>query len=216
MANPLTSLDELIWNQFEKVTQYAHKNYGWDKWDLAHLANWATGASFVGAGIYSFLALNHETSPVEQAVDTTFGILGLTIGMAAPYAFNKLNQYHREAELDQLIHSRSVKRPQFSWKRPLFMYFGILTMTIGDSYLQGETLLNKTTGLATLCFGFSYEFSEISNYFSTQFPKPPSTKKPFWKTTYEGIKNKFQPKPQLEPAAEPIAKYAAEQRVLGH
>ncbi len=37
MANPLTSLDELIWKQFEKVTQYAHKNYGWDYRHISHV-----------------------------------------------------------------------------------------------------------------------------------------------------------------------------------
>jgi len=28
MKNPLTSLDELVWEQFEKVTQKAHKELG--------------------------------------------------------------------------------------------------------------------------------------------------------------------------------------------
>ncbi len=207
MTSPLASLDELIWNQFEKVTQYAHRNYGRDKWDLAHLANWATGVSFLGIGTYSSLMLNHSTTPTDQALYTTLGVLGLTAGMAGPYICNKLNQSRRKAELVQLIHDSSVKIPQFGWKRPLFMYLGMLSMVAGGFYLQQETSLSKTAGLLTLCSGFSWEFMASSDYFSTQFPKPPSTKKPFWKTTYEGIKNKFKPKPQLEPAAEPTPKY---------
>ena len=47
-------------------------------------------------------------------------------------------------------------------------------------------------------------------YFDDQLFTPPSAKKPFWKTTYEAIKNKFNPKPQLEPAAEPTSKYSLE------
>lgn len=31
MRNPLTSLDELVWKQFEKVTIAAEKRFGWDK-----------------------------------------------------------------------------------------------------------------------------------------------------------------------------------------
>jgi|SRR3989338_9204905 len=55
MTNPLTSLDELIWKQFEKVTQYAHKEYGWDKYDLAHVIDSVSGVVAVGTGTYGLI-----------------------------------------------------------------------------------------------------------------------------------------------------------------
>jgi len=75
MKNPLTSLDELIWQQFEKVTQYAHKEYGWNKYDLSRWCDNAAALSLVGMGTYS--ALQGFIDPTTRAP------LNLSLGFAA-------------------------------------------------------------------------------------------------------------------------------------
>jgi len=62
-------------------------------------------------------------------------------------------------------------------------------------------------GLFYLTISLGIGLTMASHYFRTQLPTPPSTKKSFLKTIYEGIKNKLNPKPQLEPVTEPAPQY---------
>jgi len=55
MINPLTSLDELILKQYEKVTVKANKELGWSKYDLARLSTDYAATLYVGTGIYFFM-----------------------------------------------------------------------------------------------------------------------------------------------------------------
>ena len=57
MRNPLTSLDELIWKQFEKITIAANKRLGWSKYDLANITQNISTVSYFGMGGYTALYL---------------------------------------------------------------------------------------------------------------------------------------------------------------
>lgn len=87
------------------------------------------------------------------------------------------------------------------------MYAGINVMAGGGGLLSREELICKIGGLAVLCSSIVYEGITLAHYFSSQLPTPPSAKKLFWKTTSEIMRNKFKPKPQLEPATGPAQQY---------
>ena len=55
LVDKLTELDEYIWKQYEKVTQYCHKEYGWNKYDLASKTLAGETASLSGSSTYIFL-----------------------------------------------------------------------------------------------------------------------------------------------------------------
>ena len=55
LTRKLESLDELIWTQYEKVTHWAEKTAGWDKWDLVNASTTVTVAGALGAGVYEGL-----------------------------------------------------------------------------------------------------------------------------------------------------------------
>ena len=207
MKDTLTSLDKLIWEQFEKVTQYAHRNYGWDKWDLASLADRVCGAAFIGVGIYTLLLTNH-TSPDQQTTLTLEGAVSLLLGPTAPYLMKKTYEIRQRCEYYQLLQGSSVKQPSFSWWRPVMLYGGLNIAMAGAFFLSREELDSKVAGLAALCTSTIFESLTASSYFASQLPKPPSAKKSFWKTVYEGISNRFKPKSLPEPATEPIKIYS--------
>lgn len=209
MTNPLTSLDELIWKQFEKVTQYAHKNYGWDKYDLTNIMETTTGGLMMGYGTYLVTAAT-MTNSFSSGIGYSFlgtgtGLFGILFASFS----RRRNENERAKELQELMETSTVTKPHYTAIRP--------SVLLGFTYMATQGLLdyqikNKNFGVALdfaiITGGLGSIFLVATSYFKDQIMTPPTIKKPFWKTTYERMRNKFKPKPQLEPAAEPASQYA--------
>ncbi len=184
---------------------------------MAQVADTATAGSIIGYSVYSFIAAAMTESYSLSVLGASYGtITGLGGAFFIPYT-KKVNTSRRKEELQEIVQTGATKKPYYSALRPLTI--------LASGYLYVMLLLSKpvenenadtalTLGVLAGCAAIMFQIT--SSYFRSQLMTPPSTKKPFWKTTYEMVRNKFKPKQELEPAAEPIAKYAAEQRVLGH
>src|SRR3989338_11041410 len=182
MNNPLTSLDELIWKEFEKVTQYAHKNYGWDKYDCKQVTDSLSGVAALGVGIYGYIsgfALN------EYVAFAPFGTIFSAGGISLPYLWKKENEISRTREINEIIQQGVARQPLYTWMRPLAIVIGIGTVFEGMHFLMSNDLERRLAGLMILPGAAYWEFLLASSYFYSQIMAPPSTKKHFWKTTYE-------------------------------
>ncbi|MDO8656475.1 MAG: hypothetical protein Q7K45_04510 [Nanoarchaeota archaeon] len=207
MQNPLTSLDELIWKQFGKITNYANKTLGWTKYDCAYIAGTLENISLAGYGTYEVL-LGFSKPALSGLSNILLGTGCAIFGGIHQKNAKKNYQIKEEQEIRQLAFSAAASQPHFNATRPSIIALGWLTGALGMEYLTREKT-NYTTlvGLAGITASLMISFSYAKHYFEDQIMTPPSTKKPFWTTTYEGLKNKFHPKPQLEPAAEPAPQY---------
>src|SRR3989344_4714863 len=80
MQNPLVTLDEIIWKQFEKVTVKANKNLGWNKYDLARITDTAANlVTFTSFGVYTSIYGLLDNSPMNVIVggfSTMWGFVG--------------------------------------------------------------------------------------------------------------------------------------------
>ena len=205
MNNPLTSLDELIWQQFEKVTQYTHKEYGWDKYDCKQITDSLSGVAALGVGIYGYIS---GFILKEYLAFIPFGTLFSAAGISLPYLWKKENEISRTREINEIIQRGVARQPFYTWMRPLAIAAGVGAVSAGINFLISDGIENHVKGLITIPGTAYCELLLASSYFSSQIMAPPCTKKSFWKTAYEGIKNKFNPKPQLEPAAVPSSHYS--------
>ena|SRR3989338_2927690 len=217
MQNPLTSLDELIWQQFEKVTRYAHKNYGWDKYDLAEICNSATAFSLLGGGIYDAIATYSQGGLLRGTVAAlAYTAVSITLKNFGKDTINKW----RKSDLKEFLATGAIREPTFSGIRPAMLsmptiLYGVSALAAAGNNILGDKNFYDGQYRAAVTLGFFMEGTALVSfvslwYFEGQLFTPSSAKRPFWKTTYERIKNKFSPKPTLEPAAEPISKYSLE------
>lgn len=207
MTNPLTSLDELIWKQFEKVTQYAHKNYGWDKYDCAQVTSTAAGGSMVGYGVYSVLAAVATDSFPYSIVFVSVGVACGIMGTIFPSYAKKIHEEERRKELKKLLNKGAVEIPRYTARRPVGL---LIALDLAAHGIPGKSASNNegvALHLAVLTGAFYISSLIGTSYFRDQIPMPPSTKKLFWKTMYQKIADKFKLKPALQPSKEPAAKY---------
>lgn len=204
MTNPLTSLDELIWKQFEKVTQYAHKEYGWDKYDLANVMHLSGSMAMAGMCTYASIleAINHQ-----------YGTSAVVGSLIVPIAYHHQSQRSfyeqlKKIELKTLTITSTAVQYSFDSLRSSLLIGSLVLTVLGINHVaQADDTKQILEGLVLIGGAVGFASSQAAHYFITQLPTHPSTKKPFWKTTYERIRNKLKPKPQLEPAAEPAQQY---------
>ena len=68
----LSQLDQLIWQQYEKVTHAAEKYVGWDKYNLMNLCTKATAIGGLGASIYAGILAQKENFSNFGALSLSF------------------------------------------------------------------------------------------------------------------------------------------------
>jgi hypothetical protein len=107
MTNPLTTLDELIWKQFEKVTIAANKKWGWDKWDLAMTTDYLYCAGFACSGVYVALYGVFAREP-------SIALLGAAGAAISPLGYSiqkEKNRYFKNREWKQLVETGATAEP---------------------------------------------------------------------------------------------------------
>ena len=215
LVEKLTDLDEAIWEQYEKVTQYCNKEFGWDKYDLMKASSGLTSASFFGANFYMSLAGWQWDNPRLASV----GTFGAAVGIGL-YYLNRSEINETEKKEVASLHNGVIKKPIFGPKRPsLFTYNSIFysyflyrfatkqgfpdSLGLNTSLSSDENILGALVSTSLLFLTF---FGTCKLYFSDQIPTPPQKKKSVLKTLYEKTIGKLQvaPQPQLEPKYESI------------
>ncbi len=207
---PLTSLDELIWKQFEKVTQYAHKNYGWDKYDLTNVMETAASGLMMGYGTYLVTAATMANS-FSRGIGYAFlgtgtGLLGIIFGSLS----RRRNENGRTKELQKLLQTGAASKPHYNALRPLalFGFTYVATWGLLSNQIKNENL-NRVFDFAFITGELGFIFFTAASYFKDQIMTPPSAKKSFLKTLYQQAANRLKPKPALQPVEDPAGKYAS-------
>lgn len=173
--NALTSLDELIWKQFEKITHYTDQEFGYNKWDLVHLTNEINYFSLFSSGV-SFT----YSSFVDHIPFAAF-LGGISIASTIlDYAPNKKHLESKKQKENTLLHQGIIQQPQFSPYRPTILGIAVLN-SLSLLYLDLE---QPSLPLSISIFLLSYS---ARSYFIDQTPKPPTKKKIFFKTLYDKL-----------------------------
>src|SRR3989338_5176930 len=117
MVNPLASLDELIWNQCEKITTLANKTVGWDKYDLVEITGKCMAVSMAAwgsyAGIYGALT--------DSKLDVAAGLGTVLFGYHIYRSIQKDLPRERDAELEKIERTGAPEQPYFSPIRPIIL-----------------------------------------------------------------------------------------------
>ncbi len=185
----LTSLDEIIWKQFEKVTNKAHQEVGWTKYDLARRALAVESASFVGYGVYGIIEGAYQPSVTTMVFGGLFTLLSLPFHRVGVSNLDSKEQ----KELDNLLSSQAAHCPSFGIRRPL----GFLVAGIGLYYgIEGEntTPYQSAADLSWLAISSVWITGTIKEYFVDQIMRPPGTKKSIWQAAGEKLFG-YTPKP---------------------
>ena len=209
LLDKLEELDEAIWKQYEKVTQYCNKEFGWNKYDLAQKSNTAFVAAFVGENIYWGLEGVLGSSP-----GTLIGtIVNVSLGGFAFYSMRK-NLHSQEKREESQLEEGIIFPPHRRFWRPLAFSFPLWksAKSVYDfcGHKQLPEYMNKIShenynlleGLASACSALAIFFLLSATYFGDQIPTLPKKKKSFLKAIGEKITGKISDVPQLEPVKE--------------
>ncbi len=206
MTNPLTSLDELIWKQFEKITVAANKRLGWNKYDLAQIADTGNGISYAGIGVYGLIAgLSGER---YQWMLLSFAIC-LPFGVVYHKASQQKNKRKYDEEVNLLVRTGAARTPTMDPERPLQLAVGGFMFGLGISALSGyyptffSAQGNYLWGMLSALAGTGHLSMVSANYFRSQIMIPPSTKKSIWKALADYVTKPFHqaaPQPVEVPA----------------
>ena len=207
LVDKLTEVDEAIWKQYEKVTNYCNREYGWNKWDLANIANGGRSASLLGMGVYeTIFGLNNGTM-YDLAIGAVMGVLAVAGYNGRKKAYGSLE----EKELKKLEKTGAAEPIQFNPYRPLFFGISIWATYIAGSVFFGDSQdtfleLNSYLGDNRTTIGLMYTtlsayeiFFLSEKYFQDQIMTPPKKKKSVLKTLYEKLTGKIPAVPQLQP-----------------
>jgi len=210
LVDKLTELDQYIWKQHEKVTNYCNKEYGWNKYDLARKMLAAETISNIGVGTYFSLGGFLGDNPTQSAIGA-----GLALIVGGVYSLRKKRLDNREErEINQILRSGATEQPTFSAIRPAFylietVFFGYLTSKffLNQQVNPPESLTlspEQYTNLGRLlgaCVMLGLQFEICKDYFLDQIMTPPKKKKSVLKSLYEKATEKLQPAPvpQLVP-----------------
>ncbi len=221
MKNPLTTLDEIVWKQFEKVTQYAHKKLGWNKYDLATITDRAFAAVSVGASVYAGIeGAYYPVASSDQIIAMAVSLMWLGAGYLE-HQNAKKNKKLEKSELSEIVRTGAILQPQFSSSRPVTLCIDLLVCGGGiygllgglqpaHEIVGGPQEYSLLIGLSLIATGATFLFKTSSDYFRSQLMTPPKAKKSLWNAAHESVASLgkyFKPAPK--PVEAPAAKYAA-------
>ena len=220
LVDKLTELDQYIWTQHEKVTNYCNREYGWNKYDLARKTHACQIASFSAIPVYTSLQGIEGNNASMIIAGAALGLL--TVGLHYSGRFRIKREEEKEIKL--LERTGAVNEPQFSAFRPawslqwaaIFGYYTYTYATNQNTPPEGLALSSEEYNLFNSLMwasGFISNIFETSKqYFLDQIMTPPKKKKSVLKAIAEKVKGKLQaaPQPQLAPT-----KYQSIDRLVG-
>lgn len=202
LVDKLTEADEKIWKQYEKITQYCNKEYGWNKYDLASKASLGTAISHLSGSVYMLI----DGLQTSNMFFTTLGIAGSLLSIPSYYFSKKDYERNEAAEIRRFESGGALPSSVSKPYRPLNFavaaeFFSVTGGYMFSDFPQSSEEHNTLWMLISLAFGSYFICHPSESYFSDQIMTPPKKKKKVLKTLYEKVTGKFQaaPVPQSEP-----------------
>ncbi len=221
MTNPLTTLDELIWRQFEKVTIAAEKRLGWDKWDLAKISCFIAAGANTGIGVYQVIKGLVFSQYEFVPGGTLVGLGGIASYVIADKVLNEL----KVAEERRFARGETIIKSHLWEERPVLIALGSFSVAAGvyslikgspyipERYQSDPSAYNTVTGLSEILGGSWIASLATIDYFLSQLPRPPSSaKKSLWQALADYVSKPFHKEQQ--PAEVPVVKYNVEERAV--
>ncbi len=221
----LETLDQAVLEQFERLTQKANRELGWNKYDLKRVADGAACFSVGAIGMYSILTgilgepVFSGTSSVVVPLAVIAGTVMLGISYAGSKDYNFINDISERAEA-QLAQQGVTPAPSLNPYRPLSLLLPAAGAAAGYAIQKANAILPDGTVILTPAFfqslGFMLygvsafiSFQICSSYLQDTTMIPPSAeKKSFFKTLYQRAAAAIMPKPQPEKVPAPTIDYA--------
>lgn len=206
IRDKLESLDMLVLEQFEKVTQKAHKELGWTKYDLSRLCSTGSGISMLGMGVYSLIA----GTLTREGFSLGIGAMNTILSYKIPQWDHNEDDRKEKKELNFMIETGTSLHPFYSPARLLMLATSATVTGVGLYILFSDTPLRESTldseqarliiRSVSMLFSIYYNSLTARMYFqgTTMFP-PATSKKPFWKTLLQYAVRPFHAKPLTEP-----------------
>lgn len=202
----LDKLDDIVLRGYEKVSYWAYKKFGKDKYDLAQACDTTTALALAGERVYSFL-LGYQTGGAGYMF---LGGLLATVGYISQSASKKTNERRRGRELQQIINTGAAQAPAnpFRSLRPLGLGGSVFFISKGISHLVygleppeslatmiGEKEYGNLNGLWDLAISIYFAGWTSASYFrdTTMFP-PQKDRKPLWKRAIDYVTSPFRQK----------------------
>ncbi len=171
MKNPLTTLDELLYRQFEGITEFTNRKLRLDSQDLTSITNKVLSLSSIGIGIFASM----RGYVANQAYDIFLG--GIISAFGGYLTYKSMQE---PAKIRPEYHSENQG---FSNFRPIILGASILLFFTGMGYfIYGVPKVpecfskispekySKGTGLMHLFTSiFAFSFASY-NYFKDQKP----------------------------------------------
>ena len=199
LVDKLTGLDEAIWKQYEKGTNYCNEKFGWDKYSLMRIGSASYTGSMFGIG-FLFLVdrIDHDLAVVAGGA-----AIGL-VSYGVDDLFKKVFEHQEQKELKSLEEKGAAIEPQFTPVRPTVLAgYSLSISAIFYAFSQGVPSVRQSlpTGLMIGLGALNLLSVASLSYFWDQIMTPPKKKKSIFKAVYEKFTEKIQtaPAPQLEP-----------------
>lgn len=185
LEQKLSQLDEVIWTQYEKVTQKADAYLGLDKYDLARGSVNVALAGSLAFTIYSAIrAVQYESS---AAVGASLGVAMMLIDLSHKKDVARVQQFDSQL----LKQGMRIIRPIYTQRRPLALLVSSIVIGAASRAVPEISENQDVQYLYNLGLGAQYLSilgSLSSSYFCSQLPKPPRQNRGKFQEWYKGLK----------------------------
>lgn len=164
MKNPLTTLDELLYRQFEGITKATHEMFGWTKNSLANLTDIIASVSITGAGTL----LASEGFATKKLYTLYSGCFFAFYGLIN-YLSVKNSEEEKTKKVDSSKYAEQIK---FKPYRPMVVLMSNLVAGLELVYTIKNFKIGDSAVVPLVIFmGTNYfTFSIFSSYFQDQKP----------------------------------------------
>ncbi len=217
LIRPLQGLDQLVLNQFQKVTEKAHKKLGKTKYELIDLCNTGQAVAWTGMGCYTFIRGALIGGGFRMGAGGLLAALGAYIHIQG----KKRIKEKEGREWRSIEQYGAVKEPRPNAVRgfatAVLAGWAIdiaARLTTGSNFTdfipiefrQMPEQYQFTVRAVETCFCSYYLFLQAEDYFhdTTLFP-PKKSAQPWYSRMYHGIRNKF--RPALQPQEVKVQSY---------
>ena len=176
----LQNVDEGIWKQFENVTLKAEKELGWSKYDCARVV--LKGELIADTAWVTYLSAHGWLS-----LNTSEIIMG---GVLAPLVFYSIGWKQKEIAKKEKREMDLAKEgvgyiTKLDALRPIILATSLYMTGEGIHKLfqspeDGNFQKSVADAMIWVALGSYYTFRVVKDYFVSQIPRPPSSKKTVW------------------------------------
>lgn len=202
LEEKLAKVDEKIWKQFERISDYAYRYFGYNKYDLARKCDNTAAIGLLSAAVYTGI-VGTMSLPIGAGL-----LAGTAVLIPTSYIYyhcrTEDNNAGEKKEIELLLKTGAASAPNFGSDRPIKIIHSTALLTavavsfrLLSPHVVGNQDLYENLGLFS---EISYAFSCIglcsAYYFRAQIMQPPKAKINPVKALYEKAVAHFRSVPQ--------------------